>query len=357
MGVYKKENRWIIDYDLPSINGKRNRKREVVTIPGVDPSKITRQQAEQALSIRKAEIAQGKFDIVQTRKPISVKQLCNEYYEQHSKENKRSWKRDRTTIKHFMQSFGDNNIGQLNSFLITGFRNNRAKAVKKSTVNRELDTIRNMFNKAVEWGYIDKSPYKGVEKYKVNNTNLRILTNEEFNLVYNAASTKFKPILLIGINTGMRPNEILSLKWDDVNLKEDYLLVKDSKNYESRYIPIHPKLRNVLIELKVNSNSECVFEGIKYIYKQWRKAHKLSGIKHCRFYDLRHTFASNLVMNGVDLVTVSQLMGHKDLSMTKRYSHPTPEHKKQAINSLNFNNLDSPEIQLESVEKLANTNL
>jgi len=256
-----------------------------------------------------------------------------------------------------MQSFGDNNIGQINSFLITGFRNNRAKAVKKSTVNRELDTIRNMFNKAVEWGYIDKSPYKGVEKYKVNNTNLRILSKEEFNLVCNAASTKFKPILLIGINTGMRPNEILSLKWDDVNLKQDYLLVKDSKNFEGRYIPIHPKLRNVLIELKENSNSECVFEGIKYIYKQWRKAHKLSGIKHCRFYDLRHTFASNLVMNGVDLVTVSQLMGHKDLSMTKRYSHPTPEHKKKAIESLNFNNLDSQEIKLEAVEKLANTNL
>jgi site-specific recombinase XerD len=113
----------------------------------------------------------------------------------------------------------------------------------------------------------------------------------------------------------------------------------------------------VLIELKENSNSECVFEGIKYIYKQWRKAHKLSGIKHYRFYDLRHTFASNLVMNGVDLVTVSQLMGHKDLSMTKRYSHPTPEHKKQAINSLNFASIDSQEIKFEFVEKLASTNL
>jgi len=81
--------------------------------------------------------------------------------------------------------------------------------------------------------------------------------------------------------------------------------------------------------------------------KQWQKALKLSGIEHCGFHDLRHTFATNLVMAGIDLVTVSQLMGHKDLTMTKRYSHPTPEHKKRAIESLNFNNLDSKVIQLE----------
>ena len=80
-----------------------------------------------------------------------------------------------------------------------------------------------------------------------------------------------------------------------------------------------------------------------------------SGVKRFTFHDLRHTFASNLVMNGVDIVTVAELMGHKDLSMTKRYSHPTPEHKKQAIKSLNFNNLNSREIHLEAIEKLEST--
>jgi len=358
MGVYKKNNRWIIDYYLPS--GKR--KREVVTIPGVDPAQINREDAKKALSIRKAELAQGKFDIAQTKKPIPLKKLCNEYLNEHSKQNKRSWKRDEVTIKHFLQTFGDKNINQLNSFLITRYRNERSKSVKKSTVNRELDTIRNMFNKAVEWGYIDKSPYKGVEKYKVNNTNLRILSNEEFKLLYNAASTELKTVLLMALNTGMRLGEILSLKLNDINLTEGHLLVRDSKNYDSRYIPIHPELKQVLKQLKESSNSEYVFSHadgtpVKSIKKGFRSALKRSGIDHCRFHDLRHTFASNLVMNGVDLVTVSQLMGHKDLTMTKRYSHPTPEHKKQAIESLKFNNLESKVIQLESVEKLANTNL
>jgi len=71
MGVYKKENRWYIDYYLP--NNKR--KREVVTIPGVDPKHINREDAKKALSIRKAEIAQGKFDIAQTKKPVSFEKI------------------------------------------------------------------------------------------------------------------------------------------------------------------------------------------------------------------------------------------------------------------------------------------
>lgn len=215
----------------------------------------------------------------------------------------------------------------MNSFVITGWRNERSKQVKKATVNRELDTIRNMLNKAVEWGYIDKSPYTGVEKYKVNNTNLRILSNEEFKTLYDCASKEFKPLLQIAVNTGMRPNEILSLKWEDVSLKEGYFHIRDSKNYEKRYIPIHKDLSPMLNDLKEISKNEYVFGGRKSYRKQWDKAFKLSGIKSCRFYDLRHTFASNLVMSGVDIVTVKELMGHKDISMTMRYSHPSPEHK------------------------------
>ena len=77
MGVYKKDNRWYIDYYLP--NGRR--KREVVSIEGVDPSKINREDAKKALSIRKSEFAQGKFDIAQTKKPIPFKKLTDRYLE------------------------------------------------------------------------------------------------------------------------------------------------------------------------------------------------------------------------------------------------------------------------------------
>jgi len=194
--------------------------------------------------------------------------------------------------------------------------------------------------------------------FKENNVNLRILSNEEFQKLYNNSSESLKSFLTVAVNTGMRPSEILNLKWEEVNFKQGYVLVSNSKNNESRNIPMNENLKDTLLRLNNELNLEYVFshkdgEPIKSVKHGFWSALRRSGINHCRIYDLRHTFASNLVMAGVDIVTVKELMGHKDISMTMRYSHPTPEHKKQAINRLNFNNLDSKVIQIEAVETLS----
>jgi integrase len=139
----------------------------------------------------------------------------------------------------------------------------------------------------------------------------------------------------------MRRGEILNLRWDDVNFKEGFILVRDSKNYESRTITIHPILRETLLTLRQKSQSEYVFGGRKRIDRLWGNALRKTGIPHCRFHDLRHTFPSRLVMEGVDRVTVQELMGHKNINMTKRYSHPTPEHKRQAIERLKIGIIDT----------------
>ena len=336
MGVYKKDNRWYIDYYLP--NGRR--KREVVSIEGVDPSKINREDAKKALSIRKSEFAQGKFDIAQTKKPVLFKRLAERYLE-YSKTNKRAWKRDEHSLKHFVSFFKGKTLQQITPWLIEKYKSERKQKVKPSTVNRELDTLRHMLNMAVTWKMIEENPYKGIKHFKVNNSSLRILNKEEFKKLYASASTELKSIWITAYTTGMRLGEILNLKWEDVDIKEEYILVRDSKNYESRTISIHPTLKETLSLLRTMSKSEFTFEGRKTIKRAWQKALRLSGIAHCRFHDLRHTFASNLVMKGVDIVTVAELMGHKDLSMTKRYSHPSPQHKKEAINKLKLETMDT----------------
>ena len=344
MGVYKKNNRWYIDYYLP--NGKR--KREAVSIEGVDPFMINREDAKKALSIRRAEIAQGKFDIAQTKKPLSFKKLAERYLE-YSKTNKKAWQRDEQTLKHLAYFFKGKTLQQITSWQIEKYKSERRKIVKPSTVNRELDTLRHMLNKAVTWNILDQSPYKGIKHFRVNNANLRILSGSEFSHLYEAASIQLKPILLTAYTTGMRLGEILNLKWDDVNFKDEYILVRDSKNYESRIIAIHPTLAETLDKLRSQSESDYVFEGRKTVKRAWQKALRLSGIPRCRFHDLRHTFASNLAMNGVDLVTIAELMGHKDLSMTKRYSHPSPPHKKRAIHKLNFHLHENSEDFIEEI--------
>ena len=109
MGVYKKNNRWIIDYYLPS----RKRKREVVTISGVDPAQINREDAKKALSIRKAELAQGKFDIAQTKKPVSFEKIINMYLE-WAKDNHKAYERDICASKPLLEFFKGKNTDKIN---------------------------------------------------------------------------------------------------------------------------------------------------------------------------------------------------------------------------------------------------
>jgi len=350
MGVYKKENRWYIDYYKP--DGKR--KREVVTIPGVDPKNINRQDANKALSIRKAEIAEGKFEIAQTKKPVLFEKFTDRYYETYSKPNKKSYVRDKTSIKVLKRFFSGKTLQRINAWLVERYKSQRQKELtrygrhpSKATINRELACLKHMFTKAVEWGLVSSNPVKKVKLFPEKPNKLRVLSNGEFEKLYNVSSDFLKPILVIAINTGLRRSEIFNLRWEDINFKEGFIYVSDSKNNDSRVVPINQTLRDTLVLLKNKSSGEYLFsygdsgEPVKSIKKGFWAALRRSGIDHCRFHDLRHTFASRLVMSGVDIVTVKELMGHKDIKMTMRYSHPTPEHKKQAVERLNFETMDT----------------
>lgn len=348
MGVYKKDNRWYIDYYLP--DGKR--KRETVTIEGVEASKITRQDARKALDIRKGQIAGGKFDIAQTRQPVLFEKFIDRYME-YSKANKKSWERDETSCKWLLRYFRGKALGQITPWLIERYKSLRQKDLTchgripaKATINREVACLKNMFTKANEWGLVTSNPVKKVKLFPEKQSKLRVLSQEEFNKLFNASSDLLKPVLIIAGNTGMRQGEILNLKWDDVNFKHGYITVRESKNNETRMIPMNPVLVDTLIALKRKSIDEYLFsyaegKAIKSIKKGSWGALKRAGIPHCRFHDLRHTFATNLVMNGIDIVTVQELLGHKSIAMTKRYSHPTPEHKKHAVESLNIGGMDT----------------
>lgn len=349
MGVLKKKNRWYIDYYLP--NGKR--KREVVTVKGVDPSKITREDAKNALSVRRAELAQGKFNLVRTTsKPVVFDRLANAFVEDYSKVNKRSWKRERTSCRALLNYFGGVNLTQITPWTADKYKLKRLKEtsrrnrpVTKATVNRELACLKTMLGFAVKKGWLFSNPLSGYKLFREKPNKLRVITRDEFNRVYNTASEPLKPILITAYNTGMRRSEILNLKWENVNLAESYLRVEDTKNDEPRYIPMNKQLNETLKSVKYKSSGEYVFsrgeEPVRCFKTAFDNAVKRSGVNRFTFHDLRHSFASNLVMKGVDITTVSELLGHKSIVMTKRYSHPTPDHKKQAVNRLNADSMDT----------------
>jgi integrase len=322
---------WIAFYD----HGKQVKER-------VGPvGLVTKGQAEQALKARMGEVVQGKFRLEKTNKAILFDKLVERYLE-YSKANHRSHRRSVLTSKVLLKSFGGMQLTDISTWLVEKFKVDRKHQGKAlATINRELAVLKRMFNLAIEWGLTNSNPVKGVKFFKINNEPMRILTEEEFSKLYEAASPHLKPILITAIATGMRRGELLNLRWSDVDLRGRTITVRESKNYEFRIIPINQTLKTELERIKDSSSIEYVFgfEGspIREIKHSFEGALRRSQISKCRFHDLRHTFATRLVMKGVDLVTVQELMGHKSIVMTKRYSHPTPEHKKKAVESIDFN--------------------
>lgn len=362
MGVYKKHNRWYIDYYLPD----GNRKREVVTIEGISPDQISRQDALKALTIRRAEIATGKFDITQTQtKFVSFEKLVNAFIEDYSKANKKSWTRDVTSCNALIGFFGGRKLTHITPWTVDKYKSKRIKdssrfnrPLAQATINRVLACLKTMLNFAVKENWLSKNPLSGYKLFREKQNKLRVVSPEEFYRVYENASKFLKPILVTAYNSGMRGGEILYLKWENVDFERGYIRVEETKNNEARKIPINKKLKEALESVKYEASGDYVFtrEGkpIGSFKTAFKAAIKRAGVERFTFHNLRHTFASNLVMSGVDLATVQELLGHKSILMTKRYSHPTPEHKKQAVEKLDIIDtyLDTMVTSIQGNEKL-----
>jgi integrase len=156
----------------------------------------------------------------------------------------------------------------------------------------------------------------------------------------NHCDPHLKPIVITALNSGMRRGEILGLKWDQVDLKHGFILLDITKNGERREIPINGTLRGVLKGITRRLDIPWVFHdpvtGKPYQdnRRSFHTALRRAGIRDFHFHDLRHTFASHLVIAGVDLTTVKEPLGLKTLSMTLRYAHLAPTHKVKAVDIL-----------------------
>jgi integrase len=198
-----------------------------------------------------------------------------------------------------------------------------------------------MFSLAIKWGEAKKNPVADVDFLKEPPGRSRFLSEEEAQNLLSCSDDHLKPIVMTALNTGMRLSEILSLKWDQVHICaviEPYLEVKVSKNNKKRFIPLNDDMLNLFEGMESNKNSH-VFLGtrnkpLKSVRKPFDKALKRAGIEDFRFHDLRHTFASHLLMNGGDLLTLKEILGHSSLKMIERYTHLAGAHKRKQVNNI-----------------------
>jgi integrase len=258
--------------------------------------------------------------------------------------NKKTWENDRCRLEANLKPFfGKFKLNDISPRHIEKYRAERLEAgVTKTTVNRELALMKKMFNLAIDWELTNSNPVKKIKFFsEKDNQKERILTKKEEDTLLKICPEYLRSILIVALHTGMRKSEILNLRWSQVDLKKKLIKVENTKSGKSRFININSELSCLLPSLKKkNKEREFVFTnpvtGKPFVdlKRAFKTACEEAGISGLRFHDLRHTFASRLVENGVDLITVKDLLGHSTVKMTERYTHPNQNLKKDAVEAL-----------------------
>ncbi|MCX7794119.1 MAG: site-specific integrase, partial [Thermodesulfovibrionales bacterium] len=222
------------------------------------------------------------------------------------------------------------------------------KGYSVATCNRYISIVKASFTKAEEWGLINEQQLRAIRKVKLLKgeiSRLRFLSEEEIQRLLSHCDKHLYPIVFTAINTGMRKGEILNLKWDNIDFRTGFIYLDRTKNGYRREIPMNESLKALLRKLhsqrRLDTNYVFVNPQTGRRYTEFKRsfaaALKKAGIRDFRFHDLRHTFASQLIMRGADLKTVQELLGHRTLTMTLRYSHLSQAHKKEAVRLLDKN--------------------
>jgi len=319
----------------------RNNGKKVYESTGTANKKL----ADRIYARRKLDVAEGKWFAAKI-KPRTFGELKEKYMREHSKVHKapKSNIRDISSFNHLDGFFGDCLLSEITPGRIAEYKSFRlAEGIRPATLARELEVLRHALNLAVrEWEWLEKSPFEKVRIEKINNKSERWITKSEEHTLLDASQQWLREIIIFALNTGMRQNEILSLKWSEVDLSRRTVTVLETKNKEKRTIPINQTVFDLLRQKsRVKSISGYLFvseaatkidaRNLLRAYYSARKTAKLEGV---RFHDLRHTFATRLVQRGVDLYTVKELMGHKTITMTMRYAHHNPESLRHGVEVL-----------------------
>ena len=253
--------------------------------------------------------------------------------------------------KHFLPVFNNSDIKNISAADLEKYQfirklevlsmpkntGKREQDISFRLINIEIATLYNFFNYCIKKGYIDKNPCGGIKKLN-ELSRLKTLSDSDIQkLIFGATNKLTRDLITFLIYTGCRKGEALNLKWDDVDLQNDVIAIKGTKTKYDRYIPISRPLKELLNGIEKNQGL-YVFNktGAKLtdFKRSFHTACKNAGLKDLRIHDLRHVFASKMVMGGTSLYITGELLGHRTTQMTKRYSHLVPETLKKAIDDV-----------------------
>ncbi len=266
--------------------------------------------------------------------------------------------------KHFLPIFNNSDIKNISAADLEKYQlkrklevlsmpknmGKREQDISFRLINIEIATLYNFFVFCIKKGYLDKNPCSGIKKLN-ELSRLKTLSDSDIKKLIAGATNKLtKDLITFLIYTGCRKGEALNLKWDDVDLQNDVIAIKGTKTKYDRYIPISKPLKELLSGIEkekvlVDNLSTAKKDSCLYVFndngrklgdfkRSFHTACRNAGLKDLRIHDLRHVFASKMVMNGTSLYITGELLGHRTTQMTKRYSHLVPETLKKAVDDV-----------------------
>ncbi len=254
---------------------------------------------------------------------------------------------DEASLESFSKFAKPRTTGDITVQKLEDWKSQRLREISPTSVNMYLCQLKACFRKATEWGLMDLKQFASVKQAKEMKRIPRFLSHEEIGALQSVTPARWWRMFYTMMCTGLRLGEFLHLKWSQVDFERKVIRIQDDgnwvpKDYEMREIPLYPDLASVLVKIKhENGTGKYIFhEGpvngtlVRRIERKLQNYCKKAGLRRCRIHDLRHTFASHLVMEGVDLLTVRDLLGHSSVKTTEIYAHLSQGHRQLAIGKL-----------------------
>jgi len=306
---------------------------------------LTVKQARDLAREKLAEIHQGKDPQRERQDQRSVAtfdELADVYLEEF-KARKRSWKDDKQRLRdHLCPVLGPKKLTEITLRELQPLHQAIHTKVSVYTANRCAALMKHMFNMAVRWEMIEKSPAANLKLFKEPEGRDIALRPDEVGKLWHACEEDGNPhaaaLFKLCICTGRRVGEWLNAKWSDLDLDHNMLTIPLAKANERQYVMLTDPAMQILGSLPRIANNPYIIAGnapgkpLQTYFKAWKRVFNRADLDRDYFppHGLRHSYASMLVQENVPLTTVGVLLGHKNASTTQRYAHYQPEYLRQA---------------------------
>lgn len=319
---------------------------------GKESDGVTRTQAEEFIEQARSDARASRLSLPKGRKThLSFAQAADAYIKRLDEAGGKNMVAKRRHVTRYLKPyFGNQQLNGITTFTVEKYKRQRLKDdASGGTVNRELATLSHLVNKALEWKWLDRKPFKVGKEHEAQGRVIA-LTDEQCDVLMQAAIGSADPDLWLfiafGLNTAMRHSEILATRWEQLDLDNLRLFIPKAKSGE-REQPVTPELVEILRKEREMRDDRIgwVFPALHKdsgtghrgkMSEPFRRAVEKAGLDPSLVtpHTMRHTAITNLVQAGVDLPTVQRISGHKTLAMVLRYSHVHGQHIDRAIRAI-----------------------